>query len=269
MAIDVTTFAADLPAGTYTAGDTVELVCTSGPKVVRSGRGAALLKRISSFFMGPTTGSTHWRIDVQNSDWVDKTSSFAVLMTNPTAMDVRTGAIQAGHDCPLTPNSEWKVTATCIIGNTTTVAASLTAEIEIDYPSVSAITDPTKLAGIPASINVSNAVTINATGSATTANWEIINVDFFKAGFEYALEKVELSVPAANVMGYISLSNAAGMGGLTRIIPITADRDNIRPLIEYASKLVKGPLDIGFKLFATTASTSTANVTFDFVKRRI
>lgn len=274
MAIDVTTFAADLPAGTYTEGDVVQLKCTSGPAIVRSGRGAAYLKRVSTFMLNDATGAiTVWKVSVKNSDWVDPATSFSVPMNAATAMDVRSGAIQAGHDCPLTPNSSWEVIAVCTSAGTTTttVANSITAEIEIDYPSVSAITDPTKLQGMPASIDhVATGVTINAAGSAETAKWETFSVDIFKAGYEYALEKIELTTSLAGVTGYVAISNAAGMGGLTRIIPISNSRGNIRPMIEYASKLVKGPMDISYKLFVSgTATTSNLKLTLDFVKRRI
>lgn len=41
-------------------------------------------------------------------------------------------------------------------------------------------------------------------------------------------------------------------------------------MIEYASKLVKGPMDISYKLFVSgTATTSNLKLTLDFVKRRI
>ena len=272
MAIDVSTFAYDLPAGTYAAGDVVQLVNTSGPAVVRSGRGAAKLKRVSTFMTSnASTGATYWLVSVKNSDWIDGVDNFAVPMQEATAMDRRSGAIQNGHNCDLTPNSAWQVTAVCIGGGTTTTANSITAEIEVDYPSVSAIVDPASLEGIPASISERfTGITVNAVGTATTAKWDIVNVDFFKAGYEYALEKIELTVAGiANVSGYISISNAAGMGGLTRIIPMSADRQNIRPLIEYASKLVKGPMDIGFKLFAASAGTTNPRLTMDFVKRKV
>ena len=269
MAIDVSSFAYDLPAGTYAAGDRVQLVNTAGPAVVRSGRGTALLKKISTFMLSSaSTGATHWKVSVKNSDWVDAAESFAIPMSEATAMDTRSGAIQRGHDCPLTPNSSWEVWAECVIGATTTTANTITADIEIDYPSVSSIVDPTNLPGIPASISRTDSVIINAFGTGTTAKWETINVDIFKAGFEYALEKAELTVALSGVVGYISISNAAGMGGLTRIIPICATRQNIRPVIEYASKLVKGPMDISYKLFAASAGTNTAMLTLDFVKRR-
>lgn len=274
MAIDVSVFGADLPAGTYAAGDVVPLGCVDGPAVVRSGRGTAILKRITAFSIISQSGSyTAWKIRVKNSDWIDPATSITATLASPTALDRRTSAIAAGHDCPLTPNSSWQVEAECVAGGTTTVANSIAAVIEVDYPQVSAITEPDKLVGIPASIEYDKTgVTVNAPGSLTTSNWDVVNVDLFKAGYQYALEKLELISRTYGVVGFIALSNAAGMGGLTRIIPICNNSDNIRPLIEYASSLVKGPMDIKYKLFnntSTSASTDTIQIVMDFVKRRI
>lgn len=275
MAIDVSMFGADLPAGTYAIGDQISLGIISGPSVVRSGRGAAILKRITSVMVSTISGSsTKWRIRVKNSDWVDPAASITCELAVSTALDRRSGSVQAGHDCPLTPNSSWEVVAECLQGGTTTVANSIAALIEIDYPQVSAITDPDKLVGIPCSIEYdAPSINVNVPGSITTATWNVVNVDLFKAGYEYALEKLEISNDTVgSITGFIALSNAAGMGGLTRIIPIANYNGSIRPLIEYATKLVKGPMDIKFMFFnnvAATATTDTIRVIMDFVKRRI
>lgn len=274
MSVDVTIFGADLPAGTYTRGDVVTLQCTDGPAVVRSGRGSAILKRITSLKLTNQSGSdTLWKIRVKNSDWIDPSTSLSAELPAATALDRRTSAVISGHDCPLTPNSAWFVEAVCVAGGTTTVANSIVAVIEVDYPQVASIIDPDRLAGIPASIeHTETGITINAPGTLTTSKWDTVNVDFFKAGFQYALEKLELISQTVHVTGFIAISNAAGMGGLTRIIPISNPINNIRPLIEYASSLVKGPMDIKYKLFnngGTSATTDTIQLVFDFVKRRI
>lgn len=261
MAIDVSVFGADLPAGTYAAGDVIALDCVDGPAVVRSGRGAALLKRMTSFILTNQSGSyTAWKVKIKNSDWIDPATSITAALAAATTLDRRTSAIAAGHDCPLTPNSSWQVEAECVAGGTTTVANSIAAVIEVDYPQVSAITEPDRLVGIPASIEYDKTgVTVNAPGSLTTSQWDVVNVDVFKAGFQYALEKLELISRSTGVVGFIALSNAAGMGGLTRIIPICNNSDNIRPLIEYASSLVKGPMDIKYKLFNNSGSGATTD----------
>lgn len=271
MAIDSSLFMVDLPAGTYAVGDKIQLTIKAGPAVVRSGRGAALLKRLTVGMLNNASGSaTSWKISLKNSDWVDEMKNLTCPLGALTALDERAGTIQRGNDCPLTPNSAWAVEAECVYGATTTVANTLFAIVDVDYPSVSSIVDPDALPGIPATIDYRTpaAITINAAGSSATASWSVNNVDFFKAGYEYALQKVEMV--GVSAFGFVALANAAGMAGLCRIIPISQGGDIIRNKIEYATKLVKGPLDIQFMLFTSgAASTGTPNILLDFVKRRI
>lgn len=272
MAIDSSLFGADLPAGTYTAGDVIVLKNVAGPSVVRSGRGAANLKRVTVGVVGSASGSmTYWKVSVKNSDWVDPMISATAAINNATALDERSGLIQRGNDCPLTPNSSWDVIAECIVGGTTTVGNSVFALIDIDYPSVSSIIDPDRLMGIPTSIDYNQkTVTLNALGSLTTATWDIVNVDLFKAGYVYALQKIEYVSGAAST-GFFALSNAAGMGGLTRIIPVAQATQNIKNMVEYATSLQKGPMDMKYLIFANsgTPSTDQPDVIMDFVKRRV
>lgn len=272
MAIDSTLFTVDIPAGTYTAGDKITLSCKAGPSVVRSGRGAAILKRLTTGMLGNVSGSiSHWKISVKNSDWIDSMTSLTASLLDVTALDERTGAIQRGDDCVLTPNSSWDVVATCVVGSTTTVANTIFALIDIDYPSVSSIVDPDALPGIPTTIDYTPpaAITLNGLGSVTAATWNEVNVDIFKAGFEYALQKVEMIGFVG--CGFIALANAAGMAGLCRIMPLSAAASAIRNKVEYATKLVKGPMDIRFLICANSAtpSTATPNILMDFVKRKM
>ena len=272
MAIDSSLFMVDIPAGTYAAGDKVTLNIKAGPSVVRSGRGAALLKRMTVGIIGNTSGSTTgWKISAKNSDWVDPMTSMTVSLFEYTALDERNAAIQRGNDCPLTPNSSWEVTAECIAGGTTTVDNSIFALLDIDYPAVSSIIDPDNIPGIPATIeyNYPAAISINALGSAGTSSWEDVNVDIFKAGYEYALQKIEMA--GIYGAGFVALANAAGMAGLCRIIPLSSQPPSIRNKIEYATKLVKGPMDIKILLFnnSGTATTGTPNLLMDFVKRKV
>lgn len=270
--IDSSLFGVDIPAGTYAVGDMVQLKAVSGPANVRSGRGAAFLKRITTGTLLNASGSDSlWYVHVKNSDWIDPTISITASLREPTVLDEKNGCNQRGHDCPLTPNSAWEVYAVCARATTTTVANSVYALIDVDYPSVSSIIDPDTLPGIPASIKDERAsTTTNAAGTLTTASFEVHNVDIFKAGFEYALEKIE-STGSPGYCGFISISNAAGMSGLKRIIPTVTSSQNIKSKIEYASKLVKGPMDIGYLLFdpAGTGGTTTAETVLDFVKRRV
>ena len=272
MAIDSSLFIAYIPAGTYAVGDKIPLNIKTGPSVVRSGRGTALLKRMTVGIIGSVSGSaSYWKISLKNSDWVDPMISITAPLASNTGLDERSGGVQRGNDCPLTPNSSWEVEATCIAAGTTTVANTIYCLIDIDYPSVAAIVDPDVIPGIPTTIDYTNAaaVTTSALGSGSSATWDEANVDIFKAGFEYALQKIELTgLPA---YGFIALANAAGMAGLQRIIPISASPEQIRNKVEYATKLVKGPMDVRFLLFnnAATASSCTPNLLLDFVKRRM
>lgn len=266
MAIDSTLFAVDLPVGSYTAGDILPMGVIYGPANVRSGRGTAKLKRIFSGLLA--SNGTIWRIHVKNSDWIDEAINFTGYLDQTTCMDVHSGMCQFGNDDDLTPNSGWQVYAECVQGATSTVASSLFALIDIDYPQVSAITDPDKLQGTPTSINVDIAgCPVNANGSMTTSTWKTINVDYLKAGYQYCLQ--EISVTGAISTGFVALSNAAGMGGLSRVIPVNAISSAIRTTIEYASKLVKGPMDVSVLLFAASAGTGNLYMTHDYVKRKL
>lgn len=275
MAIDTSLFAADLPAGTYAVGDRVQLGCVSGPAVVRSGRGAAILKRITSFTLLSISGSlTLWKVHVRNGDWIDDAISLTTTLKNVTSLDRRTGCIQSGNDCNLTPNSSWEVWAECYSGGTTTKNNSIACLIDVDYPQVASIIDPDALKGIPTSLEYEKAsVPVNAAGTLTSSNWAVENVDIFKAGYQYALCKMEFTTaPPQAAVGFIALANAAGQGGLVRIVPMTVYADAIRAPIEYATPLVKGPMDIKIMMFddnTGAAGTTTANVVLDFVKRRL
>lgn len=270
--LDTTVYGKTLAAGTYAVGDVVELGCIDGPANVRSGRGAAVLKRISAFMLISASGSTtQWEVSVQNSDWVDPVINMTAFLDNATALDKQSGSIQDGQNCPLTPNSSWKVVATCITGATTTVANSIMCVIDIDYPSVASIIDPTALVGIPATIKDNLSVTLQA-ANIESAVWQGHSVDLFKAGYEYALVKAELKTGTNLATGLVKITDAAGMMGLSRAIPTAAASSNLRNFIEYASKLVKGPLTISYMLFSPTGTAITGVTTdllLDFVKRRV
>lgn len=269
--IDVSLFGASVPAGTYSAGDIIPLKCIDGPSVVRSGRGAAYLKRLTSGVLINASGSaTYWKVKVKNSDWVDDAASYTAFLNEVAALDPQSGAVQDGQNCPLTPNSSWEVVAECTSGGTTTIGNSIFCTIDIDYPSVSSIVDPKQLSGIPTSLENSISTSYQAS-DIESANWTTINVDMFKAGYEYALVKPELRTAGGAAVGFIKISNAAGMAGLTRIIPTASNVGNLRNNIEYASKLVKGPMDLSLMLFSQTGSAVTgvtAYLNLDFVKRR-
>lgn len=270
MAIDSVLFCADIPTGTYAAGDVVPLVCVDGPANVRSGRGPAKLKTITTAqFKGQTP---YFRIHVKNSDWIDDVQSFSAPLGSTagnTAFDDESGSTQGGHDCNLTPNSGWQVWAECIIGGTSTSDNSIFALIDVDYPDVGGVTDPKKAVGFPTSISYDKAaVPTIAIGTAVASAWSTQNVDYLKAGFRYVLDSVEMAVQSGSAQGFIAFSNAAGMGGLTRIIPVTTNPEAIRYSVKYSSVLVKGPMDVKLKLFQNSAGTANVVMAHDYVKQK-
>lgn len=270
--LDVTVFGKTLPAGSYAAGDVVQLGCIDGPKNVRSGRGAAILKRITSVMAISASGSmTWWKVHVKNSDWIDDAASLTAALSDPTALDLQSGCVQDGQNCPLTPNSSWEVWAECTSGGTTTIDNSIICTIDIDYPSVAAIVDPKTLVGFPTTITDTITADLQK-ADIESAKWTSHSVDLFKAGYEYALVKPEIRSSNNASSGLIKIADAAGMSGLARVIPISTPVSNLRNYIEYAGKLVKGPLTIGYMMFSGTGTAVTGasvELTLDFVKRRV
>lgn len=269
MAIDTTVFAADIPAGTYAVGDVINLGCIDGPANVRSGRGPAKLKSIIACMLDG--GSIpYWKVHIKNSDWIDEVQNYAAPMGAQTAFDEESGASQSGHDCDLTPNSGWQVYAECVIGGSPTAANSIFALIDIDYPQVGGVTNPKKAVGLPTSISYETTVTSQAFGALVGSTWSVQSVDYFKAGYRYVLDSVEVLAKSLNsgFVGFIAFSNAAGMGGLTRIIPMTADVAAIRYGVNYSSILVKGPMDVKTKIFQVTPSTVSITMAHDYVKQK-
>lgn len=271
MAIDSSLFAADIPAGTYTTGQIIPLGNIAGPANVRSGRGAAVLKNIFSGAIINSGSYPSFRVHVRNSDWVDEVLNLpSELKSTDTGFDPDSGQNQIGHDCELTANSGWQVYGEVVGGATSTNAMSLFTLIDIDYPSVSAVQNPSNAIGVPTSIPFDKAAAVvNAAGAMTAATWQVENVDYFKAGYKYCLEKVEMvgAVNGAPLAGFVAFANAAGMGGLQRIIPLNTNSEAIRYPIRYASTLVKGPMDVKTMFFAATAGTENVFMSHDFVKR--
>lgn len=265
MAIDTSLWAVDIAAGSVSAGDVFELTCTDGPAVVRSGRGAALLKRMTSF--KSNANGVIFKMYFVNSDWIDPAINEIPSMS-VTTLDKRTGCYQSGNNCALTPNSSWRVYAVAETSGTATTG-TLFGLIDIDYPSVSSIIDPDAIPGIPTSIELSRTTTTIAAGSFIGSGWDGQSEDFFKAGYEYALQKVSIMDGSTTDIAFLSLSNAAGMGGLNRIVPCGTDTVSIRSIIEYASKLVKGPMDVKTKIVSSSAASTSACILMDYVKRRI
>ena len=265
MAIDTSLWAVDMAAGAVSVGDVFPLTCTDGPAVVRSGRGEAILKRITSFKFGALGAA--FNVYVKNSDWVDP-----VINETPagadTLFDNRTGSYQSGNNCPMTANSSWEVYAVCTAAGTVATGTIFTL-IDIDYPSVSSIVNPDVIPGIPSTIELTRTLTTIAGGSFVGSGWSGQSEDFFKAGYEYALQKVSVFDNSGSDMAFVSFSNAAGMGGLTRIVPCYTSGASIRSIVEYASKLVKGPMDVKLKILSGSAASTPVDLLMDYVKRKV
>lgn len=263
MAIDSTLWFADVPAGAYNVGDVVDLSVKAGPANVRSGRGQAVLKNM---VVGATsTGPVFWKVHIKNSNWIDDVQSFAGELAQATSFSPESGTVQSGSNDVLLPNSGWSIWAECVIGGTTTSDLSLFALIDLDYPSVSAVADPARITGIPTSIEQNVSVPAYAYGDAKNAAWSVLSVDYFKAGYVYCLNSIEMVGNAPIV--FVALSNAAGMGGLTRIVPANNNIFGIRHKISYSSKLVKGPMDVKYMAFGASAATGVPiNFIHDYIK---
>lgn len=269
MAIDSSLYAASLPAQAYAVGDRVNLAPIRGPSIVRDGYGKAILKRVVSLCDLSTLAGC-FKIVVRNSDWNDDISNLVVdPQTSETALAVNSSAIQEGQNVELVRNSGWQIYAECVAAVTTTSASDLFCMIDVDYPSVLAVQDPKNVVGFPVTIDGNYTITATGGGNAATGTvWNTFNVDIFKAGNKYLLTEVGATMNAA--LGFMSISRAAGQAGLERIIPIrpTAGQRGIKYLIDYATALVKGPMDINFAAFGP-AGSQTIYAYLDFVKKAI
>ena len=265
MALDSTLFAGQIPAATYAAGDTIQLGCIRGPEVVRSGYGAAYLKKV---FTATAAAAAVFKVVVKNSNWVDDMSNIGQGV-GETSLSENSTSIQRGHDCPLTPNSSWQVLAVCIAGGTETAASMVFALIDVDYPSVSAVKNPRTEQGVPVTTDDITTVTATAATAAPSAIvWTSKSVDILKAGYRYLIDQVGIrDSTGAAIIGFVEISGAAGQNGLTRIIPCRPGSSaGIKYLIDYATPLVKGPMNIAIALIGGSGSVNTY-LYIDWVKR--
>lgn len=125
---------------------------------------------------------------------------------------------------------------------------------------------PKNAVGFPTSIYYEKALTSIAIGQMENSTWTTESVDYFKAGYAYVLDAVEM-FDTGPMFGFIAFSNAAGMGGLQRIIPLNGNTGGIRQAIRYASATVKGPMDVKLKMFTTAAAAQTVRTIHDYVRK--
>jgi len=266
MAIDTSMYGANLPTGTYTKGDVITMKNIRGPSIVRDGYGKAILKRIISGLSKGNSGSViKGHVIVSNSNWIDETANITTPVS-AVSLAENSSNIQRGHDCALVQNSGWSVKFVVDETVTTTVANSVFALIDIDYPTVQAVSNPRTAPGTPVTIMRDDTITTTAVDSIETPVWTTFNVDFLKAGFRYLL--VELgSYSNGAVMGFVSISNAAGQQGLERIIPtIPYDAGYMRYLLDYSTPLVKGPMNLNFLVLTNSSTTQNAITEIDWVR---
>lgn len=269
MAIDTTLYACPIPVNTYNVGDKIPMVAIRGPSIVRDGYGAAHLKRVISLCdLSAVAGM--FKVNLKNSNWVDGISNPIVdTNTSETSLATNSASVQEGQDLPLVPNSGWYVELECISAVTTTAPADAFCLIDVDYPSVAAIQDPKKVVGFPITIDGTQTITITANGASNAAAWNSFNMDVFKAGCKYLLTETGFSQAVAGV-GFMSISGAAGQAGLERIIPVRPQpaHRGIKYPVDYATPLVKGPMNLNFLAFGT-AGTAAIYYYMDFVKKGI
>lgn len=264
MAMDSSLYACQIPAATYSVGDVVQMGCIRGPEVVRAGYGAAILKKI---FTLTGTANAIFKIVVKNSNWVDSMSNIGQGV-GETSLDENSTSIQRGHDCPLIANSSWNIYAECIVAGTEASASMAFALIDIDYPSVAAVKNPRIEQGIPVTTDSQDMITITADTAAPSAIvWTTKSVDILKAGSRYLIDQVSLRASGIGLVGFVEISGAAGQNGLARIIPCRAGSSaGIKYLIDCATPLVKGPMNIAYAAIGT-AGTVTAYSYIDWIKR--
>lgn len=267
MAIDTSLYVGQIPAGTYAAGDKIPMSCIRGPAIVRDGYGKAILKRITTI-ADATAISGYFKVTIKNSNWVDEMSNPEIAASSAeTVLSPQSSSVQQGQELPLVPNSGWEIYATCLSAVTTTAAADIFTLIDIDYPSVAAIEDPKKVVGYPVTIDDNYTVTPTAAGAGATMAWTTINIDKFKAGNKYLLTEASFSAFASASLGFMSISGAAGQAGLERIIPCRAGASSgLRYPIDYATPLVKGPMNLNF---AIIGSATSVYAYMDFVKKSL
>lgn len=267
--IDSTIFAVDVPVGTYAAGQKLPLIPIRGPSVVRDGYGKAILKQVVVIGAdGVVVGGSY--VEFKNSNWNDslKTMVSSANGNQQYSILAKTSpAIQRCGNMELQPNSSFDVNLVVSAAVTTSAACSIFVLMDIDYPSVAAVSNPKDEDGLPTSIMREDAITVTANGSALSTVWTTYNVDEFKAGYRYLLAQVGGLVDNNTPLGFIEFSGAPSMNGLVRIIPIIAKTATAsRMELEYSTPLVKGPMNIGYAFYGT-AGSNTVKLECDYIRR--
>lgn len=273
MAIDSSLYIAPMTTGTYPAGVPIPLTCVKGPAVVRDGYGPAHMKKVISF-ASTIPGGFIGKVSVKNSSWIDPMKSFvagcggngafSVLSTNgPT--------VQNCGDVELQPNSTFEVLFVPDETITLTGDVDIYCIIDIDYPSVSAVANPKLEKGTPTTLDRAAAIA-TTTKPNSPLDWNVYNVDIFKAGYKYLIASAVINATAngSNQLGFIAISGAAGQAGLCQIIPCM-----VRPIganrldYDYSNVFVKGPMNLEFAVvdLNAAAAAETVHLELDCIRR--
>lgn len=260
MAVDSMLYQVSFPAGTYAAGAKGSLTLIRGPSVVRDGCGTPRLVKI---FTAANASGLNPVVHIKNAQWNDEIINPAPVMTD-TALSKHAVTMQKGGDLELVKNSSFDVTYELLEAATTTAPVDVVCQIDIDYDAYPSVKDPYDESGFPMSIELGETITATAIGAPLT--FDTFNVDIFKAGYKYLLTGAYFdSMGVASVLGFISITGAAGQGGLERLIPVFPSVSGIRYDLDASTPLMKGPMNINLGVFA--AANVTADVQFDFIRR--
>lgn len=261
MTVDSSLYAVTVAPGTYNKGVGIPLACIKGPAVVRDGYGSAIMKRVVTFATKIDAGVVG-KISIKNSSWIDAMQNFAASANanNFAAAFAPNGPnVQRCGDVELQSNSTFTVEFVPDETVTTTQTMDFYCLIDIDYPSVAAVSNPKEEKGTPVTLSYDANVTTSVIG--TPLNWSTYNVDIFKAGYRYLMVSLALGATQGGTsqVGFVAISGAAGQSGLSQIIPSFA-----RPLgstrldYDYSNVFVKGPMNIDIAVIDNTNGASSA-----------
>lgn len=260
MAVDSMLFQASFAAGTYAAGTKGNLALIRGPSVVRDGCGTPRLVKVITFT--DTTG-LNLNVHVKNGQWNDELINAAPTM-GAVVLDDKSHAIQIGGSLELVKNSMFDVSYEIMEAATTTGAVDVFCQIDIDYDDYPAVANPRYESGFPMTIELSQTIPYTAVGAPLV--FTSVNVDVFKAGYKYLLSDAFFdSLGVACDAGFISITNAAGQGGLERLIPVNPSKSGLSFNLDKSVPLMKGPMTLNFAAIA--AANVPADVHLDFIRR--
>ena len=260
MAVDSMLYQISLPAGSYTAGSKAPMALIRGPTVVRDGCGTPRLVKIITF---ADNNGVNVDVHVKNGQWNDEIINAAPTVS-AMIFDENSHAIQKGGNLELVKNSGFDVSIEHMVSVTTTAAVDIFCQIDIDYDGYPAIDNPRDEYGFPMSIEMSQTITNTALGAPLV--FSSINVDIFKAGYKYLLTDAFFDALGVSCnAGFISITNAAGQGGLERLVPVYPSQGGLSFNLDKSVPLTKGPMTINFAAIA--AAAVPAEIQFDFIRR--